>query len=303
MHTADAGKHDARADAANPCKPTFYSCPLLLPASCFDGGLPENPTMDECKALCPSSMDTSSCEVQAGPSLECLSASCGNGRAYAGMARPHAPGQTSAVGRYFAETAQLEAASIDAFRILRDELRAHDAPDDLVMAARAAAADEVRHTRSMRRFARRYGPCPPRPRAGARAVRALEAVALENATEGCVRETYAALVAHHQAIVATDDELRETMLAIAADETRHAALSWQVAAWAEDKLDADAADRVRAARSEAVRELRASLDQGVPPSVTDVAGGPGGGACDPHVRGARGPLVARHGLTLEKSSS
>ena len=250
-----------------------------VPLTCFDGGvtIDASLTMTQCAELCRAPYDTTCFPepsfMDGGPPvLECVT--CGNGRAFAGMSPPEAPGQRTAVGRYLAETAQLEAASIDAFRILRDELRAHAAPDDLVKAAEAAARDEVRHTRSMRRLARRHGPCPPRPRAGARAVRSLEAVALENAVEGCVRETYAALFAHHQALAATDGELRETMITIAADETRHAALSWSVAAWAEAKLDVEARHRVQSARTAAVSELRRSVAAPVEPSLSDIAGVP-----------------------------
>ena len=50
------------------------------------------------------------------------------------MDRPAAPGQRTPLGHYFAVTARLEAASVDAFRILRDELRAHEAPGSLEQA-------------------------------------------------------------------------------------------------------------------------------------------------------------------------
>jgi hypothetical protein len=46
-------------------------------------------------------------------------------------------------------------------------------------------------------------------------------------------ETYGASLAHHQALCARDPQVRAVMTAIAEDETRHAALSWQVAHWLE----------------------------------------------------------------------
>jgi ribulose kinase len=46
------------------------------------------------------------------------------------------------------------------------------------------------------------------------------------------------------------------MRPIARDETRHAALAWEVARWAEGRLDTRARARVRDAMREAVRSLR-----------------------------------------------
>lgn len=87
------------------------------------------------------------------------------------------------------------------------------------------------------------------------APRDLETVARENAAEGCVRETFAALVAWRQARLAADPKIRETMGTIAADETRHAALSWAIDAWSRDRLSKSARHRVRSARSAAISLL------------------------------------------------
>ena len=205
------------------------------------------------------------CENQAG---HC------NGRAFAGMAPPVAPGQATVLGRYLAETVELEAGAIDAFRILANELRAHGAPDALVHAAEAAAKDEVRHARDVRTLARRHGPPATLRRAGRRSVRPLEEVALENAVEGCVKETYAALLAHHQASAAQDPEIQAVMVPIAADETRHAALSWAVARWAERLLAAAGRARVEAAREAAARDLAEAVLHAVPTTLTRDAGLP-----------------------------
>jgi hypothetical protein len=84
-------------------------------------------------------------------------------------------------------------------------------------------------------------------------------MAVENAVEGCVRETYGALVATWQARHARDAEVAAAMASIAADETRHAALSWALAEWIEPKLDARARRRVGRARARAVRDLYREL--------------------------------------------
>lgn len=59
-------------------------------------------------------------------------------------------------------------------------------------------------------------------------VRALDEILRENVLEGCVNETYSAVVATHQADHAPSDRLRAVFRAIAADERAHAALSYRI---------------------------------------------------------------------------
>src|SRR6185295_13249702 len=123
--------------------------------------------------------------------------------------------------------------SIHAFRRLARELRAHGAPSDLVNAARACARDEARHARTMARLARAHGATIDRVHVEDVGTRDLEAIARENAVEGCVGETYGALLAIWQAEHAADADVRAAMREIAPDEMRHAALAWAVATWAD----------------------------------------------------------------------
>ena len=74
-----------------------------------------------------------------------------------------------------------------------------------------------------------------------------------------MQETFGALLMRWQATHAAEPSLRRLFARVAADETRHAALSWEVARWAEERLDARARARVRAARSRAVHSLRKKL--------------------------------------------
>lgn len=179
------------------------------------------------------------------------------GRRPEGLALAAHPAGT---GGYFAHVAQLEAASIDAFYILRDELQAHGAPAALVERAARSARDEIRHARRMDRLAARFGTSAlARPTITRGPVRSLEDIALENAREGCVREAYGALEATWQAHFSTDLEVRRVLQAIARDETRHAELALDVAAWLDSRLDAAGRRRVRAAREAALRELRREL--------------------------------------------
>lgn len=162
-------------------------------------------------------------------------------------------------GEHFAVASQLEAASVFAFVRLARELRHHRAPRRLIAAARRARRDEVRHTRATAALARRYGARVPRVQGGPMAVRDLEAIALENAVEGCVRETFGAATAWHRALHAKDVDVRAAYLRIARDETRHAALSTELDAWLAARLSPDARRRVADARARAVTELRAAV--------------------------------------------
>lgn len=85
--------------------------------------------------------------------------------------------------------------------------------------------------------------------------RSLERFATENAREGCVRESFAALLAGVQAERAGDPALRVLFATVARDEARHAALAWEVDAWARARLDPAARERVAAAQREALDAL------------------------------------------------
>jgi hypothetical protein len=167
--------------------------------------------------------------------------------------------QGTSLGDYLAMSAELEAASVPAFRRLARELRAHGAPRDLVSRAEKAARDEVRHARMTQRLAERFGGAPKLPRIGKLPVRSLEAIAEENAREGCVRETFGALVASVQALRATDEGIRAAMEAIAVDETEHAALAWDVAAWLDTQIDSAGRDAARRAKRAAYASVLDSV--------------------------------------------
>ena len=178
-----------------------------------------------------------------------------DGRRPSGLASPdHLPAR-SAAGAWLAQAAWLEAASVYAFLHLANELSAHGAPRALVKLALAAAQDEVRHTAMMTTLARRYGGEPPPVDVNLPGPRSLEELAIENAAEGCVRETWGAVIALWQAHVARDPLVRETFAQIAKDEARHAALAMAVDEWVRPLLDDAARARVDAAREQAAREL------------------------------------------------
>jgi hypothetical protein len=180
-------------------------------------------------------------------------------------------------GGFFAEQARLEAASVTAFVDLARALEAHHAPRLLVAAARRAAVDEVVHAVLTARIARRFGATPGLRLRRAAPVPDLEELARDNAVEGCVRETWAALVATWQAQAAADPEIRAAMRRVAPDESRHATLSRAIHRWAMRRLDAAARARVQAARAAAIEELAATVGAAVPAELAAAAGLPVGG--------------------------
>jgi hypothetical protein len=231
---------------------------------------------DACSSFCSSSTNIADCRLdsrdQTGKTVVCGFA-CG-GRRPSGF-EGSAAHNTADAGEFFSEMARLEAASIQAFRTLRQELVAHRAPRGLVRMAERAARDEKRHTRMTSALARRFGamlrdPEIPKPKPP---LRSLEAIAIENAVEGCVRETFGALLATYQAAKASDPVIRAAMARIARDETRHAAVAWRVAGWLNGKLDAHARVAVSAARRHARWELSRSL-RAAPTEATAALGLP-----------------------------
>jgi hypothetical protein len=170
----------------------------------------------------------------------------------------------TAAARWLAFAAATEAASIRSFLLLTRELSALGAPADLASRAYGAAREEARHARWMGRLARDEGGRVERPRSVRVPLRDLEAVATENAVEGCVYETWAALLNHHQAAHAMDVKVRTVMARIAIDETAHAELAHDIDRWAMAVLPSAARRRVRRAKRAAARALATTLPNPTP---------------------------------------
>lgn len=239
-----------------PCGDNVVTTPLVPmmngPDSATEPLPPVGPkSAAECAKLCTQGTSRS-CRVyldEAGTAeiLECVYfGQCGAGRRPAGL--------VVRGGAVLARMAALEAASVDAFRILERELASHGAPKTMLSSCRRAARDEARHARTMDALARRSGARRCRvTKPQSRRRRSLVAIAKENAREGCVGEAWGALLAQFQATTATDPVVRATMEKIAKDEARHAALSFAVDAWIARKRHADLS---RTKRSHAKRILR-----------------------------------------------
>lgn len=197
--------------------------------------------------------------------------SCSVGRRPAGLRRA---AKQRGIGGWFADVARLEAASVVAFERLAGELEAHGAPRSLVRRARRAANDERRHTRMMEKLAQRHGARMRAPKIGPARTRSLEAMALENAREGCVRETFGALLASWQSRTANDRRIARTMAIIARDETRHAELSWDVGAFLATRLSPRSLAKVARERARTAERLLAEADRAPDPMLAQLAGVP-----------------------------
>lgn len=196
------------------------------------------------------------------------------GRRPAGLRAPKVTVAPSCEGDYLAACAHLEAASVPAFERLERDLTGFGAPDTLVRKCARAVADERRHTRTMTRLARRRGASVPRIQVAPHRARRAVTVAIENAVEGCVRETFGVLVGMHQAANAADTDVRKAMSGIARDELRHAQLSWEVASWLETRLSPAERRRARAARSRAIEALREEVSVPAPAQLSRAFGLP-----------------------------
>jgi rubrerythrin len=162
---------------------------------------------------------------------------------------------------YYVRAHRQEAAAVVAFERLATELDRHGAPSSLVEAARSAADEERRHAAMFRSEAEALaaargvaveldGHRPPEL-----AVRSLHEILVENATEGCVNETYAAVVATYQAAHAPTPRLRTILRSIAAEEQRHAALAHRVHQWGMRTLVPDEARTIERALEDAREDL------------------------------------------------
>lgn len=187
---------------------------------------------------------------------------CAAGRRPAGLACP-SPRAPAAVAAYFAWAAQMEAASVTAFARVYRTLLELGADLPLRERVRDAIADEIKHTQVMVALAHRHGVRPSAP-----VIEQVDASlverAIENVVEGCVGETVAAL---HAALIAThaeDASVRAAFAQIAIDETRHALLSYDLAAVYMQHLAAD--DRARVV-AEYARAVALPVYRAVPPAL------------------------------------
>ncbi len=105
-------------------------------------------------------------------------------------------------------------------------------------------------------------------------VRSLPDLALDDAIEGCARETLGALVAAHQAAAATDPMVRASFSRIARDEAGHALFSGAILDWATDRLGTRHARRLEDARRAELSVLAAEHEGEPDPALRMLLGLP-----------------------------
>lgn len=226
---------------------TIHTCELTIPTADGDGSL-------SCTAT--TTIQPPACE----------------GRRPLGWQAEHSP--ITSVQQQLDGMAVLEQVSITAFLELAAQLEARGAPLELVVRCRAAARDERRHVELLVSLGAVRPSAAPEPAA---ATTSLLEVALHNAVEGCVTETWAALRVRHQADHASDPSMRAALRRIAVDEARHAQLAWELHAWFVERLEPTAAREVEAARSQALARLESTASQQallVPRTVREALGLP-----------------------------
>lgn len=179
---------------------------------------------------------------------------------------------TQEAGAFFARMEQLERAAVLAFTRTERELRLHGAPGHFVRDVIRARREEERHVRIAARWRERLGGERASIISPRGAPRDLEALARENAAEGCVHETWGAVLAAAQARAVAERAARRLdathvlgalardLEGIATDEASHAALSHRLDAWARRALSRQARARLDVARARAIEEARASVE-------------------------------------------
>lgn len=200
---------------------------------------------------------------------------CIEGRRPAGFVREGGVSWLASLPAHLAEIAHMEAAAVVAFEQLAKDLRACGAPRALLARLEESREDEVRHARIFRELAEAAGaPVDPVITRSPSATPSLLALAIDNAVEGCAREAYGALVARHQARTASDPVLRAAFACVAEDEARHAALSFDLAAWFGTRLGPAERALVGRAHARALRDLAHEGRHEPAPEVRERAGMP-----------------------------
>ena len=158
--------------------------------------------------------------------------------------------------------ALMEHASIAAFARFTLQLLSLGAAPELIERATAAMADETKHAKACFAVANCYSATRIGP--GRLAVdssldeMSLTDIVLNTIREGCIGETVAAIEAGEAAEHCADPALRELLLVVSQDETRHAELAFRFVKWALSQGDARLEQAVRGEFAALTREPAAT---------------------------------------------
>ncbi len=222
------------------------------------------PCIEEGRLLRVEGDDVTTCEPQEGASSWCQPLREGS----LGASLPKAVRNT--LGLLWMHGALSEHASIASFARAAMEWMHVQAPPEILHGLQRAGLDEVEHARACFAIAAAFldhdvspGPLPLLE------VRALDlaTLAAETLEDGAISETLAVARAMHMREHAKPESIRIALQAIIEDESRHAALGWQMVRWAVEQ----GGESVREAVIEAARELQAAPVAVVLPAPDDVA--------------------------------
>lgn len=165
------------------------------------------------------------------------------------------PKINNALGHYFAEIASMETAAVTAFRFLVQELEAYQAPNALIQMAREAIQEEIGHAEMTRLLAQAYDTAVPAVIIDDFKLRSLFEIALDNAVEGCVNETFAAASGYWQQQFAEHPVFKAVIGHITDEESKHATLSWAIHEWVMPQLTSAQQLAIHHAQADAINQL------------------------------------------------
>jgi hypothetical protein len=249
-----------------------------VPFDSTGGGEPPS-TPEQCMSFCAEHVfQPDGCHTETGDGgpviVVCSYSTTCVGRRPAGALPPAVDERAPLLGRYFAAMAAAEAASVVAFEQLAEELETHGLCAELVARSRRAAADEARHYRMAAVLARKFGATARRESARKPSAGNLLELAVANVREGLVVETLGAAIGWWQAAHAGERSVRRMMERIAADETEHAVLSWDLDAAMRSRLSASQRAQLDAATAQALVSFEEELETSPPAELVERAGLP-----------------------------
>ena len=167
----------------------------------------------------------------------------------------------NSIARYLADMTTMETAAITAFKYLVKELKAYGAPSSLIAHAQLAVEEEQRHAEMAGLLAAAHQAEVSEILVADFALRSLFEIALENAIEGCINETFAAACGLWQSEHAQMPVFKEVIAHITDEEMGHAALSWEIHEWLMPQLTSSQQQSINNAQAEAVETLITNFKQ------------------------------------------
>jgi hypothetical protein len=165
------------------------------------------------------------------------------------------------VGRALARWARETDAGVASLHGLARDLEAFRAPKPLVRGARRAALDAIRHARMLGAMARRHEVTPEPAPADPRPAPSWDAMAIENAVDGCVRRAWELALTSYAGVHAGDLVVRETLRRIARDQAEHVAAAWKVHQWCLPRASSAARERIERGMRATISALEAEVSR------------------------------------------